>query len=142
MNYAIPVTIPDGTMSAYRNAPGWNRFTNFMEVSGQNISEIRVEGYTAPVWGEHPDFDVELAAGIHCTIDEISWLWHTDDDDEELTPNSVFNRDYGVYYMSISFLPAEGYHFDDDVQVYFNNQASIYDPEYSGTVARKKTAAF
>ena len=134
MNFAIPVTIPDGTMTAYQNAPGWNRFTNFMEVSGQNISEIRVEGYTAPVWGAHPDFEMELAAGIHCTIDEISWLWRTDYDDEELTSNSVFNRDYGVYYMSISFLPAEGYHFDDDVQVYFNNQASIYNPEYSGTV--------
>ena len=134
INFAIPVTIPDGTMAAYRNAPGWNRFTNFMEVSGQNISEIRVDGYTAPAWGEHPDFEMELAAGINCTIDEISWLWRTDSEDEELTPESVFDRDYGFYYMSISFLPAENYHFDDDVHVYFNNQASIYNPEYSGTV--------
>ena len=99
------------------------------------IPEIRVEGYTAPVMGEHPDFDLEIMPGeARYYIDEVSWLWRTDDEDEELTPESVFDRDYGVYYMSVSFLANEGYAFSDDAQVYFNGDASVYNPEFSGTV--------
>ena len=99
------------------------------------ISEIRVNGYTAPVMGEHPDFDLELMPGeARYYIDEVSWLWRTDDEDDELTPESVFDRDYGVYYMVVSFLANEGFHFVDNAQVYFNGDASVYNPEFSGTV--------
>ena len=98
------------------------------------IDEIRVNGYTAPAWGEHPDFDLEVPAEAMYMIDEVSWLWRTEDDDDELTPNSVFDRDYGFYYMSVSFRPVEGYAFSDDARALFNGHASIFDPENSGTV--------
>ncbi|MBQ3709848.1 MAG: choice-of-anchor J domain-containing protein [Bacteroidales bacterium] len=99
------------------------------------ISEIRVDGYTAPVMGEHPDFDLKIMPGeARYIIDDVSWLWRTDDEDDELTPEDVFDRDYGVYYMVVSFLANEGYAFSDNAQVYFNGDASVYNPEFSGTV--------
>lgn len=46
MNYGIPVYIPYGTINNFRNATGWNHFTNFQNqclfenYEGQNWSEI------------------------------------------------------------------------------------------------------
>ena len=39
------------------------------------IDAIYVEGFTEPAWGEHPDFDLEVAPNAHYSIDAVDWLW-------------------------------------------------------------------
>lgn len=95
------------------------------------ISEIYVEGFTEPVWGEHPDFEVNVASDAHCSIDEVCWLWVQDGHVVDLTPEDVFNHEDGVYYMGVLFSPEEGYVFADEMTVYFNGDASFFDAQNS-----------
>ncbi len=95
------------------------------------ISEIHVEGFTEPAYGEHPDFDLDMALDAHCTIEEVRWIWSNEGSIAELTEEDVFDREEGTYYMGVLFSPEEGYVFDEEMKVYFNGNDSIFDTQYS-----------
>ena len=90
------------------------------------IYDVYIEGYTAPVWGEHPDFDVEVPSAANYSITSVTWFFEGSED-FNLTSNDIFNRSDGDYYMGIMLSPATGYSFADNVTVYFNGDASIND---------------
>jgi len=94
------------------------------------INEIYVEGFSEPVWGEHPDFDLELASDAHCSIVEICWVWSHEGSYSDLTAEDVFDQEEGVYYMSILFSPEEGYAFAEEMTVYFDGDTSFFDSHY------------
>ncbi len=91
------------------------------------IKEIYVEGFTAPVWGEHPDFDLEVAADAHYSISEVSWQYYGDGIYGFLQVDDLFNHDDLVYALGITFEPEEGYVFSEDVNVFYNGDPSLFD---------------
>lgn len=91
------------------------------------IDEIYVEGFTAPVWGEHPDFDLEVAEGSHYSINEVRWYWINPNIYEFMEEDDIFDHEDAAYYLSITFEPEEGYVFSEDVKVFYNGDLSIFD---------------
>ena len=91
------------------------------------IDTIYVEGFTAPVWGEHPDFDLEVAADAHYSINEVRWYWINPYIYEFMEEDDIFDHDDATYYLSITFEPEEGYVFSEDVTVFYNGDSLIFD---------------
>lgn len=88
------------------------------------IDEIYVEGFTAPVWGEHPDFELEVALDAHYSIDAVDWLWSDGVTNGALTEEDVFNNEDYSYFMMLTISPEEGYCFTDETTVYYNGDSS------------------
>ena len=95
------------------------------------INEIYVEGFTAPVWGEHPDFDLEVAEGSHYSINEVRWYWINPYIYEFMEEDDIFDHVDATYYLSITFEPEEGYMFSEGVNVFYNGDPSIFDASES-----------
>lgn len=91
------------------------------------IKEIYLEGFTAPVWGEHPDFDLEVAEESHYSISEVSWQYYGEGIYGFLQVDDLFNHDDLVYALGITFEPEEGYVFADDITVFYNGDPSLFD---------------
>ena len=91
------------------------------------IDEIYVEGFTAPAWGEHPDFNVEVVEGNHYSINEVRWYWINPYIYEFMEEDDIFDHEDATYYLSITFEPEEGYVFSEDVKVFYNGDPSIFD---------------
>lgn len=89
------------------------------------ISEIHIDGFTAPVYGAHPDFDVTVPSDANYTINNVGWK----DDDQYLLLEDVFEE--GTYYMCVELAPKPGYSFDANATVYFNGDASLCDDIYN-----------
>lgn len=122
-NYSIPVTVPYGTINAYRNAPVWNEFTNFIEAPNNNlITEIYIDGFTPPVWGAHPDLDLTVPPDAHYSIYKTAWAYEGVIMNN--TPEIVFDKE-GTYCMGVILDPADGYSFDENATVYINGDASL-----------------
>ena len=91
------------------------------------IDEIYVEGFTAPVWGEHPGFDLEVAADAHYSISEVSWQYYGDLIYGFLDEDDYFDREDVSYVLAITLQPEEGYVFAEDVTVFYNGDTSVFD---------------
>lgn len=91
------------------------------------IFEVNINGFTAPVWGEHPDFDLEVPSDVHYGLGEVEWKFYSGGSDYiSLTPNDVFNREDGEYRMTVSLFAAKPYGFDmGNCTAYLNGDASI-----------------
>ena len=88
------------------------------------IDEIYVEGFTAPAWDEHPDFDLEVALDAHYSIDAVDWLWSDGITNGALSEEDVFNNEDLSYYMILTISPEEGYSFTDETTVFYNGDPS------------------
>ena len=91
------------------------------------IHEIYVEGFTAPVWGEHPDFDLEVPADAHYSISEVSWQYYGDLIYGFLNEDDCFDREDVSYVLGLTLQPEEGYVFAEDVTVFYNGDSSVFD---------------
>lgn len=91
------------------------------------INEIYVEGFTEPAWGEHPDFDLEVAPDAHYSINEVRWYWINPYIYDFMEEDDIFDHDDATYYLSITFEPEEGYVFAEDITVFYNGDPSIFD---------------
>ena len=90
------------------------------------IDEIHVEGFSAPVWGEHPDFDLEVALDAHYSIDAVDWFWTDGVSNGALTEEDIFNDENKAYFMVLTLSPEEGYCFTDETTVIYNGDASPF----------------
>lgn len=93
------------------------------------INEIRVEGFTAPAWGEHPDFDLELPSDAHFFVEEVDWWYRYETvhwGGGPLYDYDIFDREDVYYQMDVIFAPEEGFSFDEDLTVYFNGDSSPF----------------
>ena len=91
------------------------------------INEIYVEGLTEPVWGEHPNFDLNVAEGSHYSINEVKWYWINPYIYEFMEEDDIFEHEDAAYYLSITFEPEESYVFSEDVKVFYNGDSSLFD---------------
>lgn len=104
------------------------------ETGPEVISEIRVEGFTAPAWGEHPDFYLELPSNAHYVVDEVDWWYRYDTvhfGGDALHDYDIFDREDVYYQMDVIFVPEDGFVFDEDLTVYFNGDSSPFNPNSS-----------
>lgn len=108
------------------------------------ITEIYVEGFTEPVWGEHPNFDLEVPSGAHYYIDDVRWLYSNDGfyfGGGTLFEEDLFDLEDVLYYLSIKFEPEEDYAFADSVTVFYNGDASPFNPDASMLMSNGKYLA-
>ena len=89
------------------------------------INEIYVEGFTAPVWGEHPNFDLEVASNAHYSIDAVDWLWSDSISNGALAEEDVFNNEDYSYFLMLTISPEEGYCFTDETTVFYDGDSSL-----------------
>ena len=85
------------------------------------ISEINIEGFTAPEWGAHPDNDVYVE-DTRYTLDYASWNWDDGDYAGILGVTETFNNEDYVYYMYFEVLPIDGCNFAEDVTFKVNGE--------------------
>jgi len=90
------------------------------------IHEIYVEGFTAPAWGEHPDYDLEVSPTAPYTIASVSWHRYVSYDDHILEPDEYFDLENVNYYLFILFSPKEGFAFDENLTVYYDGDNSVF----------------
>lgn len=95
------------------------------------INEIHVDGFTEPIWGEHPDFGIEVPTDAHYSISEVGWLYYSDLNYGFLNEEDIYNRDDVAYVLGITFEPDEGYVFAEDVTVLYNGDSSPFEPDSS-----------
>jgi hypothetical protein len=98
------------------------------------IYSIFVDGFTAPQWGAHPDFDVTVSSDSHCSINDVVWFWESESNAEEMTASSIFDNEDYVYYMGITFAPESDYYFTDYTRVYYNGDPAPFDVVYSSVM--------
>ena len=87
--------------------------------NGPVIQTAAVTGFTAPRFGEAPDFD--LVAPTHTTITDVKWYKGT----AEMAATDTFDDESASYHMSVVLEAEEGYEFDPQVTVTFNGDATI-----------------
>lgn len=91
------------------------------------INEIHVGGFTAPAWGEHPDYDIEVSLEAPYIITDVSWHRYVSYDDHVLDPDEYFNLVDVNYYMLVILSPKEGFVFGENPMVYFDGDSSVFD---------------
>ena len=98
------------------------------------IDAIYVEGFSAPSWGEHPDYNLELPSDAHYVVDEV-WWWYRNDSvpwgGGSIEEEDLFDRDDVFYQMCVKFVPEDGFVFDENLTVYFNGDSSPFNPRGS-----------
>ncbi len=92
------------------------------------ITEAYIDGFTVPVWNEHPDFELSVPAGAHYTIGYVAWTaFDTELNFIDLTADDLFNDAGLQYYIEIHLVPEEGWDFTDDCVVYINGGEDLVD---------------
>lgn len=114
-------------------------FTNDFYVSDPSpvIHNLYVSGFTAPVWGAHPDMTVNVPADAHYSLYLSRWICYNSatGDGTTMTASDVFNREDCSYYMDFFFEPESGYSFDPELTVYINGSTDLWDSEFGGVVS-------
>ena len=90
------------------------------------IDEIHVEDFTAPAWGEHPDYDIEVSLEAPYIITDVSWHRYVSYDDHVLEPDEYFDLVDVNYYMLVILSPKEGFVFGENPMVYFDGDSSVF----------------
>jgi hypothetical protein len=90
------------------------------------IDEIHVEGFIAPAWGEHPDYDIEVSPEASYIIRDVSWHRYVSYDDHVIEPDEYFDFVVVNYYMLVILSPKEGFVFGENPMVYFDGDSSVF----------------
>ena len=91
------------------------------------IKEIHLEGFTAPVWGEHPNYDMYVDHDEPYTLADLSWHFVYGMSDPEVLPEELFDDEEKAYYLASKFSPKPGYRFAENPTVYYNGDDSLFD---------------
>ena len=81
VNREIPIHIPFGTIEAYRNAPGWNYFSNFIEEEAIIYTDYEPDLCKYITWSEDPNggmdsLDVDLDQDGHIDLWFSGYVQH------------------------------------------------------------------
>ena len=97
--------------------------------NGCVIFKINIEGFSKPVWGTHPDYEVNVPADANYTLDNVDWNWRDagNNDGAILGESETFNNEDYVYFMYFKVLPNNGCTFADNVTFTVNGETNIID---------------
>lgn len=93
----------------------------------QIISEIYLEGFSVPVWGEHPDYDMEVDPAAPYGLADLAWHYVLGMEDPVVLEEEYFDDEGRAYYLATKFSPREGYVFANDTKVYYNGDSTIFE---------------
>jgi len=93
----------------------------------ENISEIYLEGFSEPVWGGHPDYDMYVDHDAPYTLAGLTWHYVYGMSDPEITPEEFFDEEGKAYYLAAKFSPKPGYQFAEHPAIYYNGVDTIFD---------------
>ena len=106
---------------------------------GSTISDVMLEGFVAPQYNGHPNFNVTAPASAHYSVQSVSWY----NGNTAMTSSDTFNDESANYYMVVNVTPESGFEFANTVNVYFNGSASIAaNSTVSGGVLQVQTINF
>lgn len=108
-------------LAAVTAAAEWSGPTQPVVVNG-----IYLEGFTAPAWSEHPDYDIDVSPTAPYTITDVSWHRYVSYDDHVLEPDAYFDLEDVNYYLFVQLSPKEGFVFDEHPTVLFDGNDSIF----------------
>ena len=108
-------------LAAVTAAASWNGPIQPVVVNG-----IYLEGFTAPAWGEHPDYDITVSPTAPYTITHVSWHRYVSYDNHVLEPDEYFDLEDVNYYLFVQLSPKEGFVFDEHPTVYFDGDDSVF----------------
>lgn len=92
------------------------------------INEIFVLGFTAPAWGEHPDYEVEVDPDSPYTITAVEWHRYVSlYDDQIVEPDELFDLEDVNYYLFVVVTSKDGYVFGENPVVYFDGDNTVFD---------------
>ena len=91
------------------------------------ISEIYLEGFSEPVWGEHPDYDMYVDHDAPYSLIGLTWHYVYGMSDPEVTPEEYFDDEEKAYYLAAKFAPKPGYQFAEHPTIYYNGVDTIFD---------------
>lgn len=82
--------------------------------------------FTAPVWGEHPDYEIEVSPEAPYIITNVSWHRYVSYEDHVLDPDEYFDLEDVNYYLFVLLSPKEGFVFDEYPTVSFDGDSSVF----------------
>lgn len=91
------------------------------------IDEIYLEGFTAPVWGEHPDYDLRVPDDAPYALTDIVWRFVYGMSDPQVLPEEYFGDEEKAYYLATKFSPKPGYRFAEHPTIYYDGVDSLFD---------------
>lgn len=102
LNADIPVYVPDGSLEAYRNDPGWSRFNNIMEMSSGDISTIPLEVETdAKVETEGNMIVISIAEGSRSVPYSVFTSDGKNTDSGIVTDKVLLSKVSGLYIVKV-----------------------------------------
>ena len=92
------------------------------------IDTVEITGFTPPVWGEHPDCEVEVPSGAHYSITDTYWyIYYSNGVNGFLFPTEYFNANNSTVSQVFNVTPEEGYTMANDVTVTINGDPALVD---------------
>ena len=108
----------------------------------EEVDLIEITGFTAPEWGEHPDYTVEVPEDAGYTIEETAWYYYGKG---AVAPEDVFDDPNVGYYQYFGIKLKEGYTWASSVGAMIDGQYSLVDfvlPENDPTLKSVYTVQF
>lgn len=77
----------------------------------EEIDLIEIVGFSSPLWGQHPNYNVTVPEGANYHIDTIMWQYSDDvnEDYGQLYEDEFFDNEYATYNLLVRIYPNEGY---------------------------------
>ena len=93
------------------------------------IHTIELFGFTPPVWGAHPDYELTVPEGQGYYLDFSTWWFYVPEtgDVGRIWEDGVFNDPSALYYQDLEIRVYEGYDIADDVSVLIDGSAEYVD---------------
>lgn len=123
----LPLGVYDLEIRSDCDEDQWTATTFAVEGEPTVITEIQLFGFTAPVWGAHPDVDLEVAPESPYTITTVEWHRYEGVDDQVLGPEDCFNLETVNYYLYVVVTHEDGFVFAERPAVYFDGDGTLFD---------------
>lgn len=93
------------------------------------IEEIRIEGFSSPLWGQHPNYGVYVPEGANYYIDTVMWQYSDElnEDYGQLYEDEYFDNELATYNLLVRVKPNEGYVISDSATALINGSTVAVD---------------
>ncbi len=92
----------------------------------ETIDLIEIEGFSSPLWGQHPNYNVTVPEGANYYISEIMWQYadELNEDYGQLYEDEYFDNEFATYNILVRIYPNEGCVISDDATALINGSTT------------------
>ena len=119
--------VPDpDDLYSYSGAKGLQTIRNNIRLTiNPDITEVYVNDFTLPAWGEHPDYSWSIPSGVKYYIDNSSSQWKDATTSGNIFSGNVFNQEGHNYVLTLKFNSIYGWHISSNATVYLNGVTNL-----------------